>query len=116
MLVNVVSKRGLFEQAAKHPDAKPALEVWFDTASAAQWTNLEDVRKTYPATDTVGDLAIFNIRGNQYRLIVRMAWKRKRIYVKEFLTYAEYDIDAHVFGANATTRDWNQTGERAHDC
>jgi len=91
MLVNVISKRGLFEQAAKHPDAKTALEVWFDTATAARWTNLEDVRKTYPATDMVGDLAIFNIRGNQYRLIVRMAWKYKRIYVKEFLTHAEYD-------------------------
>jgi len=91
MLANVISKRGLFEQSAKHPDAEPALEVWFDTASAAQWTNLEDVRKTYPATDMVGDLAIFNIRGNQYRLIVRMAWKYKRIYVKEFLTHAEYD-------------------------
>jgi len=89
--VNVISKRGLLEQAAKHPGAKSALAVWFDTASAAQSTNLEDVRKTYPATDMVGDLAIFNIRGNQYRLIVRMAWRYQRIYVKEFLTHAEYD-------------------------
>lgn len=39
----------------------------------------------------VGDLAIFNIRGNRYRLIVRMAFRTKRVYVKEFLTHAEYD-------------------------
>ena len=91
MLVHVISKRGLFEQAAKHPDAKSALEVWLDTARAAQWTNLEDARKTYPATDMVGDLAIFDIRGTRSRLIVRMAWKCKRICVKEFLTHAEYD-------------------------
>ena len=89
--MNVISKRGLFERAAKYPDARSALPVWFDTADAAEWASLEDVRKSYPATDMVGDLAIFNIRGNHYRLIVRMAWKYKRIYVKEFLTHAEYD-------------------------
>src|SRR5256885_8866987 len=91
LLVNVISKRGLFEKAAKYPDAKSALQVWFDTASAADWTGLEGMRKSFPAIDMVGDLAIFNIRGNNYRLIVRMAWRSKRIYVKEFLTHAEYD-------------------------
>jgi mRNA interferase HigB len=39
----------------------------------------------------VGDLAILNIRGNNCRLIVRMVFRYKRIYVKEFLTHAEYD-------------------------
>ena len=53
--------------------------------------SLEEVRKSFPATDMVGDPAIFNIRGNNYRLIVRVAWRSKRIYVKEFLTHAEYD-------------------------
>ena len=38
----------------------------------------------------VGNLAIFNVRGNNYRLIVRMVFRSKRIYVKEFLTHAEY--------------------------
>jgi mRNA interferase HigB len=89
--VNVISKRGLFEKASKYPDAKSALQVWFDAATGADWKDLGDVREAYPATDMVGDLAIFNIRGNHYRLIVRMAWRYKRIYVKEFLTHAEYD-------------------------
>lgn len=89
--MNVISKRGLFARAAKHPDAKSALQVWFDTAVEAEWTNLEDIRKSFPATDTVGDLAIFNIRGNHYRLIVRMVFRYQRIYIKEFLTHAQYD-------------------------
>jgi mRNA interferase HigB len=89
--VNVISKRGLFKKAAIYPDAQSALQVWFDTAVAAEWTSLEDVWKSYPATDMVGNLAIFNIRGNHHRLIVRMVWKYKRIYVKEFLSHAEYD-------------------------
>jgi len=45
----------------------------------------------FPATDMVADLAIFNIRGNHYRLIVRLVFRYRRIYIKEFLTHAEYD-------------------------
>jgi len=89
--VNVTSKRGLFERAARYPDARSALQVWFDTVNAAEWTSLEDIRKSYPATDMVVDLAIFNIHGNRYRLIVRVVWKYRTVFVKEFLTHAEYD-------------------------
>ena len=88
--MNVISKRNLFAKAAKQPDATVAIQDWFDAASAAEWRNLEDVRQTYPATDMVGMLAIFNIKGNRYRLIVRMAFQYRRVYVKEFLTHAEY--------------------------
>ena len=88
--MNVISKRNLFARTAKHPDATVAIQDWFDAASAAEWRNLEDVRQTYPATDMVGMLAIFNIKGNRYRLIVRMAFQYQRVYIKESLTHAEY--------------------------
>ncbi len=88
--MNVISKRGLFERAAMYPDASAALQVWFDVATESAWRNLNDVRRSFPATDMVGDLAIFNIRGNRFRLIVRMVFRYQRIYVKEFLTHAEY--------------------------
>ena len=54
-------------------------------ARAAEWDSLEDIRKTYRDTDMVGALAIFNIKGNHYRLIVRMAFPYRRI--SELLTY-----------------------------
>jgi mRNA interferase HigB len=88
--VNVISKRSLFAKAVRHPDAKTAIQDWFNVASAAEWRSLEDVRQTYPATDMVGMLAIFNIKGNGYRLIVRMVFQYRRVYIKEFLTHAEY--------------------------
>ncbi len=89
--MNIISRRGLFERAAKYPDAKSALQVWYDTAVESDWHNLEEVRAVFPATDMVGDLAVFNIRGNHYRLIVRMVFRSRRIYIKEFLTHASYD-------------------------
>ena len=67
------------------------MQVWSDTAVEAEWRSLADVRRSFPATDMIGNLAVFNIRGNNYRLIVRMAFRYKRIYVKEFFTHAEYD-------------------------
>lgn len=92
--MNVISKRGLNKRAAEFAEAKSALDLWFHTAVGADWKTLEDVRKSFPATDMIGDLAIFNIRGNKYRLIARMVLQNKRIYIKEFLTHAEYDKGA----------------------
>lgn len=92
--MNVISRRTLFEKAKKHADAVTAIQVWFDTAVQAEWNSLEDIRRTFPATDLVGPLAIFNIKGNRYRLIVRMVFVSQRIYIKEFLTHAEYDKGA----------------------
>jgi mRNA interferase HigB len=42
----------------------------------------------------IGKLAIFNIKGNAYRLIARVEFKGQRIYIKEFLTHAEYNKEA----------------------
>ena len=57
----------------------------------AEWKSLEDMRRDFPATDMVGPLAIFNIKGNSYRLVVRVVFRVGKIYIKEFLTHAEYD-------------------------
>ena len=78
-------------KAVEHADARTALQVWLQTAREATWRSLEDIRRAFPTADMVGPLAIFNIRGNNYRLIVRMVFARQCIYVKEFLTHAEYD-------------------------
>ena len=88
--MNVSSKRGLFERAGLFTDATSALQVWFETAVAAEWRTLVEVRESFPGTNMVGDLAIFNIKGNRYRLIVRMVFQYQRIYIEEFLTHAEY--------------------------
>ncbi|MBI4907405.1 MAG: type II toxin-antitoxin system HigB family toxin [Acidobacteria bacterium] len=61
--MNVISKRVLLEKAARHPDARAAVQIWFDAAEGSGWSNLEMVRESFPATDMAADLAILNIRG-----------------------------------------------------
>jgi mRNA interferase HigB len=90
----VISKRELFRIAAKFADARIAIQTWMETARQATWSSLEDIRKAFPATDMMGKLAIFNIKGNTYRLIVRIEFAGQRIYIKEFLTHAEYNREA----------------------
>lgn len=93
--MRIITKRTLFEKAAEHADVKSAVITWFLVVKAAQWRNLEDIRQTFPATDMVGHLAIFNIKGNRYRLIARVEFQPpRRVYVKELLTHAEYDKGA----------------------
>jgi mRNA interferase HigB len=88
-----ISRKIFFDKAAKYADARTALQVWLETAKEAEWKSLEDIRRAFPATDMLGPLAIFNIKGNTYRLIVRMVFSARKIYVKEFLTHAEYSKD-----------------------
>jgi mRNA interferase HigB len=92
--VNVISKRGLLEKASKYPDATRALRFWFAVARAAEWRSTEAIRQDFPATDLVGALAVFNIKSNHYRLIVRVVFQCQRLFIKEFLTHAEYNKGA----------------------
>jgi mRNA interferase HigB len=81
----------LKQAAAKHRDLEAALDAWHRIAKAATWTNIEDVRKTYPHADPVGGMTVFNIKGNNYRLIVKIEYQWQKIFIKHVLTHAEYN-------------------------
>jgi mRNA interferase HigB len=79
------------EKAIRFADSRVALQTWLKTAKYARWGSLQELQETFPATDMIGKLAIFNITGNKYRLIARVEFSEQRIFIKEFLTHAEYD-------------------------
>jgi mRNA interferase HigB len=89
--VHVISRKALKEAAGRHPDVEASLETWYRTAKKAQWKSLTDVRKTYPHADLVGTCTVFNIKGNEYRLIVRINYRTGRVFIRHILTHAEYD-------------------------
>ena len=67
------------EWQAGHANARDALQRWYRTALAAEWRNLQQVREAYPAADQVGSCLVFNIMGNQYRLIGGVSFPRPTI-------------------------------------
>jgi mRNA interferase HigB len=89
--VNVISRRGLLRLAARHADSLGPLIAWFRVARKAEWRGLADVREDFPSADQVGEVLIFNIKGNRYRLIARVNHAGQRIFLKALLTHAEYD-------------------------
>jgi mRNA interferase HigB len=71
------------------------LDSWYPTAKSAQWKSLKETRQTYAHADgvRVGDrvYTVFNIGGNQFRLITEIFYEDQTILVRHVLTHAEYD-------------------------
>src|SRR5258708_34803911 len=92
----VISRARLRQFWEKHTDAKEALEVWYRIASTSDWPNFQAVRQTYPNASGVTlhcglVVTVFNIKGNEYRLVTSISYKTRTIYVKIVMTHPEYD-------------------------
>lgn len=82
----------------EHAPAARHLDVWRKTVKAAMWRNLVDVRRSYPDTDAVKvrsgrQALVFDIRRNDFRLIVAAHFNRQIVYTLRFMTHAEYSKD-----------------------
>jgi mRNA interferase HigB len=91
--MHLISIRNLRVDTVRHPDVKKQVNDWYTTVSKANWQNLEDVRQIYRDAEAVGNFTVFNIKGNDYRLIVGIDYENQTVYYKYFLTHAEYDKD-----------------------
>lgn len=90
--MNIVARRTLVEFWTLHPRAKGPLSAWYDLARAAEWRTPQEVRDDFNSVDFVGDnRVIFDIGGNNYRLVVRISYPFKQMLVKFVGTHAEYD-------------------------
>jgi mRNA interferase HigB len=80
-------------KGSKHQKAvKSALDAWFHEALRARWKNPADVLKAYANASIVGpDRVVFNIKGNDYRLVVAVNYRHQIIFIKWIGTHADYD-------------------------
>lgn len=81
-----------------HRDAEQPLKAWYAEAMAAAWTQPADIKARYAnASILKGGRVIFNIKGNDYRLIAAISYKQQAVYVKFVGTHAAYDqVDAET--------------------
>ena len=63
---------------------------WYRIAKRADWDSLVEVRRDFAHADIVGRRTVFNIHGNDYRLIARVNYKTKRVFILHILTHVEY--------------------------
>ena len=82
----------------RHPEAEQPLKAWFEEATKAAWTQPADIKAQYRSASILKNRrVVFNIKGNDYRLIVAVAYKLQVVYVKFVGTHKEYDaVDAET--------------------
>lgn len=92
--MRIVSHRKLkeFYETKGRGNSRVALERWYDIAEKAEWKNLSEIKVDFPATDYVGNQHyVFNIKGNNYRLVVVVKFTIGYIFIRFVGTHEEYD-------------------------
>jgi len=89
--MNVIKKKTLDSFAVHHTDAADILTSWRKIFEKTNFTDINAVRSVLPTADFADPYTVFNIKGNNYRLITVIHYQYQRVYIKEFFTHAEYD-------------------------
>jgi len=75
----------------KHARAKTSLATWYEFTLRAKWKKFDDVKKDFRSADIYKKCVIFNIGGNNYRLIANINYRAEIVYILTVMTHAEYD-------------------------
>lgn len=89
--MHVITRSRLTEFARRHPDAASPLHEWVRVMRRKHYRSHREVRADFPMADFVGPRkAIFNIRGNSYRLVVDLRYELGRAYIRHMVTHEAY--------------------------
>lgn len=90
--MHIIKRKPLIDFYTIHPQAKDALEDWFWKTKSAMWTCYADMKKTFNSVDSVGHQHyVFNIKGNDYRLIAVVKFTIQNVLIRFIGTHKEYD-------------------------
>ncbi len=94
--MRILTKKRLRDYWGLHPQAEQPLKRWHDYVQKAKWSSPSDVKRDYHSADILPDnRVVFNIGGNNYRLVVKIEYRFQDVYVRFIGTHSEYDrIDA----------------------
>jgi mRNA interferase HigB len=94
--MRVIATKTLREFWLRHADAEQALKAWNKETLEHRWLGPNDIKLRYPSADILPDnRVVFNIKGNRYRLIVKIHYNTGVVFIRFVGTHAEYDkIDA----------------------
>jgi mRNA interferase HigB len=88
----IISKQILKSFATKHPDSTESLNKWYEIVKKVDWNSFTDIKKDFNHVDFVGnDRFVFNIKGNNYRLVVMLFFDIRTVFIRFIGTHAEYD-------------------------
>jgi mRNA interferase HigB len=94
--MHIISRKRLIQYWQVHPDAERPLRAWFDDVEKAHWNTPSDIKRIYKnASILPNNRVVFNIKGNDYRLVILVEYRYGKVFIRFIGTHAEYDkIDA----------------------
>ncbi len=90
--MRVIAKKILRDFWESHSDSEQQLKAWYQETPKAEWSGPKQVKLEYPSASFLADnRVVFNIKGNHYRLIVRINYDYQMVWIRFIGTHAEYD-------------------------
>lgn len=89
--MHIITRKRLLDFSEKHPNTEIALDTWYRIVKKSDIANFSELREIFPSADKVDNLTVFNISGNNVRLITAMHFNTQCIYIRHVLTHNEYD-------------------------
>jgi len=89
----IISHKEIREFTKERPELLSSLERWYTITLKADWNNFNNIKKDFNSVDAIGDgLFVFNIKGNDCRLITRIIFRTRTVFIRFVGTHNEYDL------------------------
>jgi mRNA interferase HigB len=90
--MRIIARKTLQTFWTKYRPSEKHLRAWYHEARIARWKSFDDIRKQYPSADVLaGNRVVFDIKGNSFRLVVRIHYNTGIVFIRFIGTHAEYD-------------------------
>jgi mRNA interferase HigB len=89
--MHIISLKMLREFWEKHPSAKSVLREWHSVVENIDFVDFNHIKQVFNSADYVPPFVIFDVAGNNYRIVTSVHYRMKRVYIREVMTHREYD-------------------------
>jgi len=90
--LRIIAKKILRAFWEKHPDCEQQLTAWYRETGKSEWNNPGDIKTEYPRASILpGNRVVFNIKGNNYQLIIKVNYDYQMVWIRFVGTHSEYD-------------------------
>jgi mRNA interferase HigB len=90
-VVRVISNKTLLAFSAIHPEAAKPLQLWRKAIHVKSYPTFASLKAVFGSVDKVGNLHVFDIGGNKYRLIASIHFNRQMLFIRHVFTHKQYD-------------------------
>ncbi len=89
--MRIISEKPIRQFSEKHPESAIVMSQWIRAVKDSNWDDFTDVRKTFNHADIYKCCVIFDVGGNKYRIITKIKFDHKIVYIRFVLTHKQYD-------------------------